>query len=105
MPTSVEGIEMGRRDQEAWRHVIKVAVTTVYGQNSFNADVYEKKALEFVSVSDKALSRSILIVYHSMLKDERCCRKEQIKTEEDCPLVCLPTRRLHACQEGQVQEV
>jgi hypothetical protein len=31
MPASVEGIEKGRRNQEAWRHVIKVAATTVYG--------------------------------------------------------------------------
>jgi hypothetical protein len=45
-------------------------------------------------VSGKAFSRSVLIAYHGMLKDERCCKKEQIKTEEDLPVGLLINKKV-----------
>jgi hypothetical protein len=51
-----------KRVEETKRHGGVSSKLLSHGQNNFDADVYEKKTLEFVSVPDKAFATPVLIL-------------------------------------------
>ncbi len=60
----------GRKNPNAWTYVVEVAIPAVYGQTRFDINVRSNRIKDFISVSDEAFARLILLAYHDQLKEE-----------------------------------
>ena len=94
---TVENIEEGRKNQKAWIYVVEIAIPAIYGVSKFEVNVRSRKIREFISISDEAFARLVLIAYHDQLK-ELCKRfKDGEDDMDELPVGMYTNKRVSRC--------